>query len=48
VEELVALERQCCAFLRFELERADGYAILRIDGAGAEHTGAALVGARAG
>jgi CelD/BcsL family acetyltransferase involved in cellulose biosynthesis len=48
VEQLVALERQCCAFLCFELERADGFTILRIKGTGAEHTGAALLGARVG
>jgi CelD/BcsL family acetyltransferase involved in cellulose biosynthesis len=47
IEHLLALERQCCAFLSFELERRDGAAILRITGPGAEHTGEALLGMRA-
>lgn len=46
VEQLVELERECCAFLSFELERRDGSAILCITGPGAEHSGEALLQAR--
>jgi hypothetical protein len=33
VQELVALESQCCAFLRFDVRRDDGAIVLEITGA---------------